>query len=759
MIASASLLSEQNILNSYLKGNWPQIADLHEGLFHSLRRQYPHQPDYAIKSYMNDISLKDKPILTSSKYAETLLQAFNSLSKPIFLRGKQVYIEQEKFESWQQALTYVMPLPILAYYASKNFNENDVKEVFKLWFKQQSCLPSPYIPELNEVFKQGVSEHHLHIMGTTESDYIWQDALVRPKAIINSLFEASEAKEAKQQLNQLNYQISFGDMYHLLDLASVLRFCLLDLIQGKIKYHNQAELQELLLSKRLLQSLPLEATSIHPAIPYTGTNNLLINEAFLLYGVFCYLELSKSEIVARYLHIYLLIQSLFHRMLSQQLLDKGFQQFEKITKNELRETAEKKFEQRFKQISGMYNMPISLLEARFAPKNDVNKLRSLLRAVYNGYKKSGSNKLIQVSLTAHFIKQKDRYSDLYPCRHYLLRNQLEKQRGILLYYLKKNKEIQKKVIAIDAAGNELNASPDVFAPLYRQLRKDGFKHFTYHAGEDFKHLLSGMRQVYEAIVFLDLRSGDRIGHGTALGIDPSLWLKRAAKTQIITQGEWFETLLFTHHILLKMNNMEVSKYAYNLEEEIFRLSELIFKPIFSAYPASFTLQALKSSWRERWRNPLNNNMWNNLSNSTKQLCKAWHTASVYKEANKTIEVNTHILPESVYYKLQEYLLAYLCNKQIAIEILPTSNLRISYYQSYDEHHVHRWLSPTAKNRPVVIMGSDDPGIFSTNLFNEYAHIYISSKNNQDISSKNAVQLIQEIVENGKNYGFWQDSAI
>ncbi len=77
----------------------------------------------------------------------------------------------------------------------------------------------------------------------------------------------------------------------------------------------------------------------------------------------------------------------------------------------------------------------------------------------------------------------------------------------------------------------------------------------------------------------------------------------------------------------------------------------------------------------------------------------------------------------------------VCEKHIALEVLPTSNVRISYYHSYAEHHIHRWLDDKATYRPVVVMGSDDPGIFSTNIFNEYAHVFMSMKDKYGRSQK------------------------
>lgn len=446
------------------------------------------------------------------------------------------------------------------------------------------------------------------------------------------------------------------------------------------------------------------------------------------------------------LHVYLLIQSLFHRLLNQQLRDKGFQQFEKITKNELRETVEERFTQRFEQLQGMYKTPLSLLEARFAPKPEAGKLRRLLQAITSGYAQSTLNGNTRLSLTAHFIKSPERHAVLHPCRHYPLRQRLQKQKQVLQHYLTKQPELRGRIVGIDAAGNEMHTGADVFAPLYRQLRAEGFQHFTYHAGEDFRHLLSGMRQVFEAVYYLSLQPGDRIGHATAVGIAPELWLQRAAPRQWLTRGEWLDNLLFTHHILLQIGSTDATRYAYELEGSITELAEQLFGH------CHFSLQSLTGAWLERWRDPLDDTSGQELAPSVDTLRKAWHHAEVYARSQQSQFVKSDFLPAALYRQMQEKILEIVCCKQIALEILPTSNLRISYYKTYQEHHVHRWLHPDASNRPAVVMGSDDPGIFATNLANEYAHIYISAKARG--SADKARKVVQEIIENGRDYGFY-----
>lgn len=666
------------------------------------------------------------------------MHALGHLANPLWLRGDAVYVQADSFELWQQRLSLVMPLPLISFFAFCNLrNEHQAAARFGIWFKNGSCLPSPYLPELENLAKHGLTEHHLHIMGTTESDTVWQHALKKPKHMLADLAKAQQKADARQQLQQLNPNLVFNDLYRLLCLASYLRRQLLKRVQG-CNTLSPTRLQE------SLRRWPVAFSSKHPAESYTRTGNRLVSEATLLYASYQHLAQTADDLTARCLHVYFLIQSLFHRLLNQQLLDKGFQQFDKITQNEVRESAERRFAQRFQQIEGMYNRPFGLFEARFAPKDSPQKLRNLLQSINGGYKQSGANHKVPLSLTAHFIKQKDKPRELHPCRHYSLRLKLDKQQKILCHYLKRNPAMGRRVTSIDAAGNELNAGPEVFAPLYRALRKHGFKYFTYHAGEDFRHLLSGMRQVYEAVHFLELMPGDRLGHATAIGIAPELWLERSAHNVQVDKGEWLDTLLFTHCLLLQFENAQANSRAYMLEQTILELAECIFNA------DGLSVQSLKTAWLSRGYNPLKLRDNSNISEQTKALPLAWHRPETYKRSRQFQSISSNTLSADLYRKLQNKLITVLNEKQIAIESLPTSNLRISYYKEYAEHHIHRWLDPNEPARPTVILGSDDPGVFSTSLYNEYAHVVLSG----DCHNGDRCRGASELMENGRRFGFF-----
>ena len=66
---------------------------------------------------------------------------------------------------------------------------------------------------------------------------------------------------------------------------------------------------------------------------------------------------------------------------------------------------------------------------------------------------------------------------------------------------------------------------------------------------------------------------------------------------------------------------------------------------------------------------------------------------------------------------------------IRIKDMPASNLCISAYADYAEHHALRWLMDDTRPRPMFALGSDDPGVFHTSIRNEYLHLAQAGQEN------------------------------
>jgi hypothetical protein len=132
-------------------------------------------------------------------------------------------------------------------------------------------------------------------------------------------------------------------------------------------------------------------------------------------------------------------------------------------------------------------------------------------------------------------------------RHAPLRAKVWRQAQALARALD-DPEYGSSLVGLDIASEETAAGNEVFAPAIRFLRsysgtgdtdyytlrqrrshrasrRSAPLRLTCHAGEDFEHILSGMRAIDEAVTFLEMAPGDRIGHGLAIGYWPEDWAK------------------------------------------------------------------------------------------------------------------------------------------------------------------------------------------------------------------------------------------
>ena len=136
---------------------------------------------------------------------------------------------------------------------------------------------------------------------------------------------------------------------------------------------------------------------------------------------------------------------------------------------------------------------------------------------------------------------------LLPARNHEVRKRTELQAKALASGLINSGQLCERIRGIDACSREIGCRPEVFSTAFRYLRGNLVPRLpehrplrywprlgaTFHVGEDFLDLTDGLRAIDEAICFLDLGQGDRLGHALALGVlprdyysfkDGSVWL-------------------------------------------------------------------------------------------------------------------------------------------------------------------------------------------------------------------------------------------
>ncbi|KXJ04447.1 hypothetical protein AC249_AIPGENE9210, partial [Exaiptasia diaphana] len=219
---------------------------------------------------------------------------------------------------------------------------------------------------------------------------------------------------------------------------------------------------------------------------------------------------------------------------------------------------------------------LRVLEGRVGPPENGRDLLPWLTAFAA---RAREGRVEKMGLVVHFIKEPDTKGSrnpLFRARFATLRSSYRRQAFNLFRILETPSLVTPFIVGIDAANLELATPPEVFAPVFRFLRDRPIAlndtealdlpawplqreirevveqrrlGMTYHVGEEFRHLLSGLRAIDEVLELLAPRSGDRIGHGIALGLDPEVWLSHIGRQALVPKQEWLDTLVWVHQLL------------------------------------------------------------------------------------------------------------------------------------------------------------------------------------------------------------------
>lgn len=144
------------------------------------------------------------------------------------------------------------------------------------------------------------------------------------------------------------------------------------------------------------------------------------------------------------------------------------------------------------------------------------------------------------------------------------------------------------------------------------------------------------------------------------------------------------------------------------------------------------------------------------SMQTIKLFQMYHSAEYRKEYSKTIEINPQeIFNVQAIELLQLAVLKNMHKKEIILETLPTSNLRIGIYKDYKMYHLWNWKRWEERGHciPPIVMGTDDAGIFATNIYNEYANVYCHLVHEFKMPHHKALDFLMRMDRNAEIYKF------
>jgi len=350
---------------------------------------------------------------------------------------------------------------------------------------------------------------------------------------------------------------------------------------------------------------------------------------------------------------------------------------------------------------------------------------------------------------------------------------------------------------IDVAGNENDLPIEVFAPTIRLLRAGLFYpdhkeftpqrklHLSIHAGEDFSHLLTGLRTIDETVEFCDYQTNDRIGHALALGVNVKQWAKRQQRAYVPVSSH-LDNLVWAHQYAIEVIKTAPQFYAVLaiLERKIARWSHHLFgkevskHTLFEAWslrqncPEYFDTELKNSSEETKAWLPDSQSNLKRKDNAAVKLWQEYTDKGIKKQNEQDAEKNISIYfgdnaPPFIndeysevvdnselnfYEALQDYLIEKYSAKGIIIEACPTSNIYIGRFKCYSEHPIFRWypvdshslnkgekfnLFGIRKGPITVCVNTDDAGLMPTTIENEHRILKETAISHFNIGSETA----------------------
>lgn len=604
------------------------------------------------------------------------------------------------------------------------------------------------------------------------------------------------------------------------------------------------------------------------------SQSLVIGEHWLEYMMFRSRKLQMEQLSESHynlFYLYLLIKESF-RMELQQSNDKlGFNNFHVYQKRKgMFSSYYTRGDLARAAVEGsLREQNIKSLEIRLNFENscakDAETIRYYDREIRKGYLKKSALRYYYVM---GFGKRKDKirsvpdeYRHMF-YRHFELRADIKKKANGLIMLRRKNPKVAARVLGVDAFSSEDGCRPEVFATAYRVLKKhSSYRGLsikpelpqlreTYHVGESFTDILDGLRAIDEAVHFLNLDCGDRLGHATVLGMDVEKWYRDCNYRFTIRRQDYLDNIVWLYHKLLRYSIPDTDTLMQYLEGEFEKFFALVYRKFMGekyiqnvaknackydngyksqygiieetetadvedreqktkkVYDFSYGIVRKKDgsiydfnirnyyfSWTLRGDHPgLYENGFYEQNFNVKSI---WDECSVNRTFPNDQRIR-HILPAAVlnhFYHFNEYVKQSgeitetvhipanmvkaiamvqkemqfeLEQREIAIETNPSSNLMINRISSYAEHPIFQLYNKGLTNDPEklaacpqmnVSINTDDQGVFSTCLSNEYALIASSLSRLKDSNKKHVYkkeeiyQWIKNVQEMGNNQSF------
>lgn len=402
----------------------------------------------------------------------------------------------------------------------------------------------------------------------------------------------------------------------------------------------------------------------------------------------------------------------------------------------------------------------------------------------------------------HFAKEKDysKHKSFWIMeRHHGLRKKIRQNAMATAKALCYSEYLSHCIRGIDACANEIGCRPEVFATDFRFLRdfvpyrcadcydeRQAMVHLsvTYHAGEDFLDIADGLRAIDEAVRFIGMQRGDRLGHALALGVDPYAYYEGKCYQIVQPMQDRLDDLVW---MLFRGNELGI-RMDPCLHAELEQQAVHLLDEIYTNEKARFSLLDYYESWQLRGDSPVlyrtgKVSPMMGALHDTYHLCMANRNADEQRKRPWAVELyfryhydeqvrrngnRVHVYDIQPKYidfmrQIQDRMQSFLADCGIAIECNPSSNVMIGTFRDYACHPMFRFSSSpmgaVADGTELNIsINTDDLGVFDTSLEFEYALVahtlLCDNDGSRQLKNFEAVrEYLEKIRRNGWNQVF------
>lgn len=507
-------------------------------------------------------------------------------------------------------------------------------------------------------------------------------------------------------------------------------------------------------------------------------------------------ELDREEELYDLFFAYLLMKEQFRVELLYNNKKVGFQNFEAyqgrktwfttcFSEDELAKIAVR---------SAFHNSALRSQELRITPcDTDIDNIRTIQkydRAICNDWKDAPSaggtdNPTDFYYYVFHFAKRKDfsRCDELNPRhRHEEFCRKLKRQTEAILLMRERNRETGRRLRGVDACASEDGCRPEVFATAFRVLKNHSVERrsfeekmpplrLSYHVGEDNQDVLDGIRAIDEAIYFLNMGSGDRLGHATMLGVDAAKWYYDRGYLVSIRQQDYLDNVIWLYQCMIRLKLPNVDNLLEYLEKQYQIYFERVYRTALNREYSDmetrdFDIHNYYTAWELRGDDPKlyrtgqyqrdlrQSGIWADYSINSKVekskrhmdkaavLYHAYHySPRVREEGSRSIVVKIPLHMVKGIQMVQRKLMERIAKEGIFIETNPSSNVLIAGLGSYGNHPIVNFYNKGLTDNKEELdrcsqisasINTDDLGVFVTSLKNEYALMAKALESMRDI---------------------------